>query len=140
MKQPQHLIETLAQWVQNEDDMLDIIALEEPVDNTHYAATEGKREAYNNALNLVADHFGISRGAASNAIAEAKQRSAALHQLEAKYGHDFKLKLPRYRTAKLKGEYVRICEVDTRTFDVLVQDAQGKHHNCNVTDLTDFVL
>jgi hypothetical protein len=57
-----------------------------------------------------------------------------------RYGPAFRGKLTRYRTAKLQGRYVALLEVDPVTLDALVRDEKGKHKNCSVNDLTDFVL
>lgn len=62
------------------------------------------------------------------------------HELLKRYGPDFRKKLSMYRTAKLSGRCVGICEVDPNTLDVLVKTSSGAHINCTVNDLTDFVL
>jgi ATP-dependent DNA ligase len=60
--------------------------------------------------------------------------------LEQKYGPDFRHKLQRYRTAQLNGQCVAICEVDPNTLDALIKDTSGRHINCSVNDLDNFVL
>jgi hypothetical protein len=60
--------------------------------------------------------------------------------LLSQYGNDFFHKLPRYQTARYKGEFVKLLFFHPDELTYTVRGATGKPFTVDVFDLESFVL
>ena len=65
---------------------------------------------------------------------------AELERLITKYGPDFFMKLPKYKTAYLGDKPVKILDVFLQSQEAYVVDVDGVHTHCSINELDNFVL